>query len=239
MAYNFLGLVNDVNNLVNEVELDTTNFASATGFYSTAKLAVNNAIRQINYMQFEWPFNHVLQEDVLVANTTRYSFPGDMKTPDMDTFRIKKSTLLNNETSRLHVLSYEEYLDKFVNQEYDVATVQTGVPRYVFRTPDNGFGLVPKPDQAYELVYEYFRLPVDLSAATDVPTIPENFRSIIVDGAMVYVYLFRGNTQDSALMDQSFKAGIRDMRTIYTNRYEYARGTFRNQNKASGEFVRL
>ncbi len=239
MAYNFLGLVNDVNNLVNEVELDATNFASATGFYSTAKLSVNSAVREINFMQFEWPFNHVTQEESVVENTTRYSFPGDMKTPDMDSFRIKKSEALNNATSRLKVLSYEEYLDKFVNQEYDLSTVDTGLPRYVFRTPDNGFGLVPKPDKPYELVYEYFRLPIDLSSPLDVPTIPENFRSIIVNGAMVYVYLFRGNTQDAALMDQAFKAGIRDMRTIYTNRYEYARGTFRNQSKVSGEFVRL
>ena len=37
MAYNFLGLVNEVNRRLNEVELTTSNFAAATGYYSTAK----------------------------------------------------------------------------------------------------------------------------------------------------------------------------------------------------------
>ena len=239
MPYNYLGLVNDVNNLVNEVELNSTNFATAVGFYSTAKLAVNSAVRQINFMQFEWPFNHVEHTEVLVPNQTRYTFPATHKTTDMESFRIKKNSTLNNETSRLHVLSYEEYLDKFVNQEYDLATVNTGLPKYVFRTPDNGYGLVPKPDKAYELVYEYYQLQTGLVNWDDIPTIPENFRSIIVDGAMVYVYLFRGNTQDAALMDQSFKAGIRDMRSLYINRYDYARSTVRHRNPTSGEFVRL
>jgi len=238
MAYDFLGLVNDVNRLVNEVELDSSNFASANGFYSTAKLAVNSAIRQINFMQFEWPFNHVEQEETLIAGETRYSFPNDIKTPDMDTFRIKKSDVLGNHTSRLSILSYEDYLDKYIDQEYDDLTSGTGLPRYVFRTPDNGYGFAPKPDKNYELVYEYFRLPVDLVNPTDIPTIPENFRSIIVDGAMVYAYLFRGNTQDAALMDQSFKAGIRDMRTIYINRYEYVRSTMRQTQGINNGFVR-
>jgi hypothetical protein len=239
MAYNFLGLVNDVNRLVNEVELDASNFASATGFYSTAKLAINSAVRQINFMQFEWPFNHAEQEETLVPGSTRYSFPNDLKIPDMDTFRIKKNGTLGNATSRLHLLAYEEYLDKFVDQEYDDTSVGRGIPRYVFRTPDNGYGFVPNPDKEYELVYEYFRLPIDLVNATDIPTIPENFRSIIVDGAMVYAYLFRGNTQDAALMDQSFKAGIRDMRTIYINRYDYVRSTMVQRPSTSGEFARL
>ena len=172
MAYDFLGLVNDVNRLVNEVELDSSNFAGAVGFYSTAKLAINTAIRQINFMQFEWPFNHVQQDETLLAGTTRYSFPNDIKSPDMDSFRIKKNETLGNETSRLRILSYEEYLDKFVNQEYDTNSSSRGIPRYVFRTPDNGYGFVPNPDKAYELVYEYFRLPVDLVNPTDIPTIP-------------------------------------------------------------------
>ena len=41
MAYNFIGLVNDINNRLNEVALTEANFASAVGYYSLAKDAIN------------------------------------------------------------------------------------------------------------------------------------------------------------------------------------------------------
>jgi hypothetical protein len=37
MAYDYLGLVNDVNRRLNEVELTSSNFATATGEYSMIK----------------------------------------------------------------------------------------------------------------------------------------------------------------------------------------------------------
>ena len=74
------------------------------------------------------------------------------------------------------------------------------LPQYVVRTPSGDYALVPPPKEAYTLVYEYFRFPVDLENSTDVPNIPERFRYIIVDGAMYYAYLFRSNSQDAVLM---------------------------------------
>lgn len=237
MAYNFLELVNDVNRRLNEVPLSESNFATAAGFYAAAKEAVNAAIRQINYEHFEWPFNHVTQTDTLVAATTRYAFPATMKTADMDSFRIKASVALGNTTSRLSVISYEDYLDRFVDQEYD--TDKVNLPRYVFRTPDLHYGLVPAPDKAYEVVYEYYSLPVDLVNTTDVPSIPEQFRNIIVDGAMYHAYLFRGNTQDAMQMMDKFKRGMDQMRTIYINRYEYVRSTVINRPSNFGGYSRV
>ena len=55
MAYDFLGLVNDVNRRLNEVELTSSNFSSATGFYSQIKDSVNSSIRYINQSEFKWP----------------------------------------------------------------------------------------------------------------------------------------------------------------------------------------
>lgn len=226
MAYDYLGLVNDVNKRLNEVELTSSNFATVTGFYSAAKDAVNGALRHINQSTFEWPFNHVEQEDVLTAGEIRYGYPADAKTLDFDSFRIKRSASFGNDTRKLKLMAYEEYLENHVDAEYD--TSNTGIrsiPRVIFRTPNQGFGVYPPPDNAYELVYEYYRLPVDLISATDVPSIPEQFRYVIVDGAMYFAYLFRGNTQDATLQFQKFEEGIKDMRTLYVNRYDYVRDT--------------
>ena len=225
MAYDYLGLVNDVNRRLNEVELTTSNFATAVGFYSATKESVNNSIRFINQEQYEWPYNHVEQEDTLTVGEVRYPIPTDAKTIDYDTFRIKRNDTFGNDTRRLRIISYEEYLDKHIDLEYNTSTSNREVPKYVFRSPSNEYGMVPPPDKAYELVYEYYRLPVDLINAGDVPTVPEQFRHVIVDGSMYYAYLFRGNSQDATIMYQKFLEGIKNMRSLYINRYEYVRST--------------
>ena len=65
MAYNFLGLVNAMNRRLNEVELTSSNFATATGFYSQAKDAVNAAIRYINQSEYFWSFNHMYNKSIV------------------------------------------------------------------------------------------------------------------------------------------------------------------------------
>jgi len=228
MAYDYLGIVNDVNRRLNEVELTTANFATANGEYGMIKDAVNASIRFINQHEYEWPFNHVTEEETLTAGIVRYTFPSDAKTINFNTFRIKKNDTLGNETRKLNVLSYEEYLDSYVDVEYNTSTSLRQLPTYVFKAPSSEFGLVNPPDQAYELVYEYYRLPVDLINSTDVPSIPEQFRYVIVDGAMYFAYLFRGESQESAMMQARFEQEIKQMRSLYINRYEYLRSTILN-----------
>ena len=222
MAYNFLGLVNAVNRRLNEVELTSSNFATATGFYSQAKDAVNAAIRYLNQSEYFWAFNHNTKEQTLVANTSRYAFPTDAKIVNFNTFRIKENTTLGNATTRLTEIAYEDYLDRYVEQEYNTSSGQ-GVPTQVAQAPDLKFILTPEPDKAYELVFEYYSFPTDLSATTDAPTIPERFQHVIVDGAMHYGYLFRGNTQDAMVMKEKFDEGIKHMRSQLINRTPYVR----------------
>jgi len=227
-TYNFLGLVNDVNRRLNEVELTSSTFPTATGFYSSVKDAVNSALREINHQQYEWPFNHVTQEEELNQGDVRYFIPRDVKTLDMDSFRIIRDADLGNDTVKLKLISYEEYLEKYLDSEYNTDTSLQSVPRYVFRTPAQEYGVVPVPDKAYRIAYEYYRNPVSLNLYSDVPSIPEEFRYVIVDGAMVHAHAFRGDLQSSQLSQQNFQEGIKAMRSIYVNRYDYVRSTVRN-----------
>lgn len=233
MAYDYLGLVNDVNRRLNEVELTSVNFANAIGEYSMVKDAVNSAIRFINQHEYEWPFNHVETEETLTPGVVRYAAPADSKLIDFDSFRIKRNDTFGNETKKLKILAYEEYLEKHSDYEYNTATSIRALPSHVFRTPSGEFGLVAPPDQAYELVYEYYRLPVDLISATDVPTIPEQFRHIIVNGAMHFAYMFRGETQEAVVLQQRFEQEIKQMRSIYINRYDYLRSTVVDRNNST------
>lgn len=226
MAYNFLNLVNDVCGRVNETRLTSANFASANGFYSTAKEAVNSAIRFINQHEFEWPFNHNTYEQVLTPGTVRYAYPDNTKTVDFESFRVKRDNVLLNETVPLQLITYEEYLSYLSDAEYN--TTDTGiraVPYFVFRSPDLKYGVYPVPNQAYTLVFERYILPTDLVAHNDEPTLPDSFRHIIVDGAMYYVYFFRGDVETADRLYQKFQDGIKNMRSLYINRYDYIRDT--------------
>lgn len=228
-TYNFLGLVNDVNRRVNEVELTSSNFSSSVGFYAAVKDAVNAAVREINQQQFEWPFNHDTQKEYLSEGEVRYLIPRDVKTLDMDSFRIPRDTSLGNDTVRLKLISYEDYLDKYLDSEYNASESIKSLPKYVFRTPSLEYGVVPPPDKDYPIAYEYYRSPVTLELYSDVPTIPEDFRYIIVEGAMVAAHNFRGDNESSQLSQRQFEAGIKAMRTLYINRYDYVRSTVRGQ----------
>jgi len=225
MAYNYISLVNDVNRRLNEVELTSANFSTATGFYSFAKDAVNSSIRHIQQEEYEWPWNHVEESDVLAAGVARYSFPSSAKTINMNTFRIKRDASLNVGTHKLKVLTYEEYLDKYADSEYNSSTDIRSVPTHIVRTPSREFILYPTPDQDYELIYEYYRVGFDLESYSDVPVLPEQYRYLIIDGAMYYVYQFRGDMQAAQLSLNKFTQGIKHLRSIHINRTDYLRDT--------------
>lgn len=214
MAYNFLDLTNEACRRLNEVELSIDNFSITKGFQSHIKDAVNSAIRDINYTHYEWPFNHSTVEESVTAGVTRYPHPVDAAFVNVDTFRIKENATFGNTTTKLTLMDYDEYLSKFVDQEYTSDEGKRACPKNVFMTTGSEYGLVPVPDQDYEIVYEYFRVPADLELHDDVPTIPERYRSVIIDGAMYHAYLFRSNEQAAAMAKEKFDKGIIRMRTM-------------------------
>lgn len=225
MAYNYITLVNDIQRRLNEVELTTVSFPNARGAHAMAKDAVNSAVRHINQEEFQWPWNHVEQTETLSTGVVRYSYPYDAKTIDFNSFRIKRDDALRVQTTKLKVLDYEEYLDKYVDSEYNSTTSVRGVPQYIVQSPSREILFVPSPDQDYEVVYEYYTSSFDLQKADDVPSIPEQYRHVIVDGAIYYAYLFRGDAQQANIILDKFQQGIKNMRSLHINRTEYLRDT--------------
>jgi len=221
MAYTYLDITNEVISRFNEVALTSSNFTAARGFQIQCKNAINDSIDYINTSAYSWPFNHNTQTDTLVAGTTRYSIPTTAKHVDYDTFRLVKDDSLGSSGGSLGFLDYKDYLDSFIAQE-DQSEVG-GVPTSVFRTPDNNYGLYPYPDKAYSLKYEYYAYTTSLSAATDVPVIPEQYRAVIVDGATAYGYQYRGEVNQFQMNFQRFEAGIKNMRSLLSNRVDYIR----------------
>ena len=235
MAYNYLDITNEVLARMNEVALTSSNFTSARGFQIQCKNAVNDAINYINQREFGWPFSHATQTETLVAGTTRYTIPTGTQHVDYDTFRISKDASLAVAGTTLRILDYKEYVDRYIDQE---TTSDVGsIPNFIVRTPDNNYLLYPYPDKAYQLKYEYFAKPTALSATTDAPAVPEQFRQVIVDGATAYAYQYRGEAQQYGINFSRCEDGIKQMQSILLNRTQYVRSTFMPHSQRYGTNV--
>lgn len=232
MAYTYLSVTNKVLSRFNEVELTSANFNNSRGFQTQCKNAVNDAIRYINQNQFIWPFNHQEHTETLVVNQTRYNLPPNTKLIDYETFRLMKDDTLNTDGRSLKVLDYKEYIDKFAFKED--TTEFADEPTHVFRDPANNFGVYPYPDQAYQVKFDYYTYPTTLVSYTDVPSIPERFEHVLIDGAVMYGYLFRGEQAQYQLNRERFEDGIENMRTLLSNRTDYVRSTYRPRQHLIG-----
>ena len=227
MAYDYLDITNEVIARMNEVSLTAANFTTARGFQVQCKNAVNDSINYINQREFGWPFTHLTNTQTLVAGQTRYSIPTTSQSVDYDTFRISRDNTLAVAGTTLRILDYKEYTQKYISQE--TTTSIGSVPKFVFRTPDNKYGLYPYPDKAYTLRYEYYSYGTALTDASDVPLIPEQYRTVIVDGATAYGYQYRGESTQHQLNFQRFEAGIKSMRSLLGNRTDYIYSTVLNK----------
>ena len=122
MAESFLTHTNRVIARLNEVALTSANFSSARGIQVQCQNAVNEAIRYINQKEFQYPFNHATNTEILVAGTFKYSIPATAKTVDYNTFRIVKDGALGVTGGRLSILNYNDYLNSFITQEDEIET---------------------------------------------------------------------------------------------------------------------
>ena len=235
MAYTYLDITNEVLARFNEVALTSSNFSSARGFQTQCKNAVNDAINYIFQREFGWGFSHSEQTETLVAGTSRYNFNSTVYYADYETFRISKDESLGVAGVSLRVLDYKEYVDKYIDQE--TTSDVGGVPIFVFRTPNNNYGLYPYPDAAYTLKYDAYVKPTALSATTDVPLIPEQFRQVIVDGATAYGYQYRGEAQQDGINFARFEDGIKQMQSLYLNSYDYIRSTYLPRSQRYGTSI--
>lgn len=223
MSYNYLELVNRACRKVNEVELQSSNFDTTVSFYRTVKDAVNRAIQEINRTEFFWRFNFTQETLTLVPGQMRYSLPSSSKVIDFDSFLIKEDEDLGNETRWLKPLNYDEFNKYWRDKEFSVSESSRQMPHSVVKTPGNDFVVVPNPDKAYTLLFDYYAQPTKLENWNDVPNIPERYDDVIFHGTMRDVYSFREDQMGIEMSAGLFAQGIKDMRLLEVNLYDYVR----------------
>jgi hypothetical protein len=227
MAVNYVQLVNELLRRINEVALDTagSGFSSVKGVQALAKDAINNSIREILQYNQEWPFSLTVYTETLVSGTGSYSFPSDFSRVDWDSFYLKKLTSADNSPGKLPVITYTDYLRSYRDVEETSGTGGYDAPRAIYMTQDSKFGVTPLPDAAYEVEYSYFSFPADMTMWADTTIIPDRFRYVIIDGAMMYMMRFRSNDQQGEIHRVKFEKGIDDMRRLLLDEHRAVTST--------------
>jgi len=239
MSTTYLALTNDLLRRINEVQLTTANFATAKNVQAIAKDAINNSIREILQDGHQFPFLKTAQSQTLTSGTATYDFPTDMASVDWDTFYVSQLTSALNTAKPLPVVSFEEYTQKYRALDDSSGSGGYSAPNIVYQTAEEKFGVTPIPDAAYIVDYIYYKFPSDLTLQSDTTIIPDRFRYIVVDGAMVYMMRFRSNEQSAQIHNQKFQDGIKVMRRLLLDDPINVRSTVINRSKFSSNAVSL
>ena len=213
----YVSLVNELLRRMNEVTLDTEGdgFDTVRNVQALAKDAINSGVRAILQDGQEWPFLKQTYTQTLTAATRQYSFPSGMGSVDWETFYIKKLSSQNNTPRRLTTISYEDYIQNHRTSD-DTGDLVNGdaAPTIVYQTFEDKFGVTPTPNAAYEVEYVYWSYPADMTIYNDTCVIPDRFKHVVIDGAMMYMMRFRSNEQSAMLHQQNFQEGIKAMRRL-------------------------
>lgn len=231
----YVALTNELLRRLNEVTLDIAgdNFDTVRNVQALAKDAINNSIRNIIQTGQEWPFLKTTYTQTLTAGTREYSFPSNYSSADWETFYLKKLSSVDNTPMHLPTISYDEYIQKHRQVDDTGNAAGIAAPRLIYQTNESKFGVTPIPNAAYEVEYVYWSYPVDLTVYNDIAVIPDRFKHVIIDGAMMYMMRFRSNDQSAALHQQNFEEGIKSMRRVLIDEPLTVRSTVIQKVKTS------
>ena len=226
---------------LNEVTLNTAGdgFSTAKNVQAIAKDAINNAIREILQDGHQFPFLKTTTTQTLTAGTGTYDLPTDMASVDWDTFYLQALSSAGNTARSLPTIPFEEYVRIYKAIEENSGTGARSSPDLVYQTSEEKFGVTPLPDAAYVIEYVYYKFPADLSAFDDEMIIPDRFKYIIIDGAMVYMMRFRSNEQSAQIHQAKFQEGIKAMRRLLLDDPLFVRSSMINRPKFTSQMLRL
>ena len=225
MPSTYIDLCNKVLRRLNEVEIAVGDFPTVRGVQALVKDAVRSSIAKINQAEYEWPFNAAEHTETLVAGQTEYVWPSYFKVSDWNTFQIQKDDSLGTGYKTLSAIDRDEWYSKYRDDDYEAGSAGRSVPDFVFAGHGNGFGVTPSPDAAYRVRFRYYLNYADLTNYNDVTRIPESFDTVIIDGALYHMYMFKDNLESAQAAFMAFESGIKNLQTLYINSYDYIRDT--------------
>lgn len=134
---------------------------------------------------------------------------------DVDFIRVRE----NIAGMPLRYISFDQWRTRYKEQDSALSESTFNYPQMVYHTKDDKFGVTPVPNQEnYEVTFDYWTIPDEMSVYSDVCTIPDRYAHVVVAGASVYAFT---TLSDPVFRDRSrkdFEEGIRAMRRELINR---------------------
>jgi hypothetical protein len=220
MPSTYIDLCNKVLRRLNEVEIAVGDFPTVRGVQALVKDSIRSSIAKINQAEFEWPFNSAEHTQTLVSGQTEYTWPTYFKVVDWNSFQIQKDEALGAGFKSLSVIDRDIWYKKSRDTDYEAGTAGRGIPDNVFPSHGNGYGVTPSPNEAYRVRFRYYLNYSDLTNYNDVTRVPESFDSVVIDGALYHLYMFKDNIENAQAAFMAFEAGIKDLQTLYINNYQ-------------------
>jgi len=217
MPSTYIDLCNQTLRRLNEVEISETGFGSVRGVQALVKDAVKSAVARINQAEFGWPFNAAEESDTLIQGQTEYSWPQYFKIADWNSFQIQANDSLGAGFKTLKFIEQDEWYSTYRDADYTAGSAGRDIPEFVFPSHGNGYGVSPSPNTAYTLKFRYFMNYTDITNATDVTRIPESYDTVLINGALYHMYLFKDNIESAQLASMAFEKGVKDLQTLYIN----------------------
>ena len=215
-----MDLCNQTLRRLNEVELTSSDFADARGVQATVKDAVRASVAEINQSEFKWPFNAAEHSQSTTIGRIEYDWPQYFKIVDWNSFQLIDTSGANNVYEHLDFIDRDSYYNFHRDQDNNSGTTGRGRPTLVFPSHGSGFGVTPSPDSIFLIRFRYFLNYTDLINHDDTTRVPTSFSSVIVDGAMMHLYMFKDNVEAAQIARLVFKEGIKNLQTLYINTFD-------------------
>ena len=141
---------------------------------------------------------------------------------DVDYVRISRSDIA---TRKLAYITYDSYLQTNKPTDDTNNSSNYSIPLRVYILPDHSaFGISPRPNtNEFTVSYDYYTTHTDLSAHGDNMSLPDRFRTLIVDRAKYYTYMLRSDPQHAQLADRDFQRKLRLLKVDYATKNDYMR----------------
>ena len=141
---------------------------------------------------------------------------------DVDYVRISRSDIA---TRKLTYITYDSYLQNHKPTDDTNSSSGYSTPLRVYVLPDHSsFGISPRPNtNEFTVSYDYYTTHTDLSAHGDNMSLPDRFRSLIVDRAKYYTYMLRSDPQHAQLADRDFQRKLKLLKVDYATKNDYMR----------------
>lgn len=143
----------------------------------------NRVTKWINFAQDDftlrelWPFREKTGTLATVASTQEYDLSTNFS--DIDEQNIISVAIQGTNASKLIYWPYNQLRQDFPDFDQEGAGVPT---RYYLK--EGKIGLWPVPNGVYTIAIDYYKLPTELSADSDQPIIPVNYREGLVHYAL-------------------------------------------------------